>query len=161
MTRTTGNCNEFIALASTCGLLLLAAAASPADATGCSFEPQGEGRVAAVIDARSFRLEDGREVRLAGIEPVISEKTKANRTAALAAVVAGHDVRLSGEDDTPDRYGRQPAFVFLDRSETPVQTELLAQGEALVAATVTDKDCAFLLNAAEAAARRAKQGIWA
>ena len=35
----------------------------------CAFEPQGEGRVAAVIDGRSFRLDDGREVRLAGIEP--------------------------------------------------------------------------------------------
>src|SRR5882757_135010 len=112
MTRTTGNCNEFIALASTCGLLLLAAAASPADATGCSFVPQGEGRVAAVIDARSFRLEDGREIRLAGIEPVASEKAneKANEKAktdhpsALAAIIAGREVTLSGEDDTPDRY---------------------------------------------------------
>ena len=161
MTRTTGNCNEFIALASTCGLLLLAAAASPADATGCSFEPQGEGRVAAIIDARSFRLEDGREVRLAGIEPVISEKTKANRTAALAAVVAGHNVKLSGEDDTPDRYGRQSAFVFLAGSETSVQGLLLAQGAALVSATVTNKECASSLTAAEAAARQARQGTWA
>ena len=37
----------------------------PAVAAGRSFEAQGEGRVAAVIDARTFRLEDGREVRLA------------------------------------------------------------------------------------------------
>jgi endonuclease YncB( thermonuclease family) len=161
MTRTTGNCNEFIALASTCSLLLLAAAASPADAAGCSFEPQGEGRVAAIIDARSFRLEDGREVRLAGIEPVISETAQANRTSALAAIVAGHEVTLSGEDDAPDRYGRQPALVFLDRSGTSVQSLLLAQGAALVSTTVTDKDCASVLNAAEAAARQAKQGIWA
>jgi endonuclease YncB( thermonuclease family) len=161
MTRTTENCNEFIALASTCGFLLLAAAASPADAAGCSFEPQGEGRVAAIIDARSFRLEDGREVRLAGIEPVISETAQANRTSALAAIVAGHEVTLSGEDDAPDRYGRQPALVFLDRSGTSVQSLLLAQGAALVSTTVTDKDCALVLNAAEAAARQAKQGIWA
>ena len=34
----------------------------------CAFEPQGEGRVAAVVDGRSFRLDDGREIRLAGIE---------------------------------------------------------------------------------------------
>jgi endonuclease YncB( thermonuclease family) len=161
MTRTTGNCNEFIALAWTCSLLLLAAAASPADAAGCSFEPQGEGRVAAIIDARSFRLEDGREVRLAGIEPVISETATTNRTSALAAIVAGHEVTLSGEDDAPDRYGRQPALVFLDRSGTSVQSLLLAQGAALVSTTVIDKDCALVLNAAEAAARQAKQGIWA
>jgi len=139
--------------------MLVVGAAGPADAAGCSFEAQGEGRVAEVLDARSFRLADGREVRLAGIEPVTGEK--ANRTSALAAIIAGRDVKLSGEDDTPDRYGRQPAFVFVDGAETPVQGLLLAQGEALVSATVTNKECALVLMAAEAAARQAKQGTWA
>jgi endonuclease YncB( thermonuclease family) len=142
-----------------CSLVLIAAAVHPADAAGCSFEPQGEGRVAAVIDARTFRLEDGREVRLAGIEPIASDKP--NRISALSAIVAGRDVMLRGQDDAPDRYGRQPTFVFLAPSETLVQGLLLAQGEALVSATVTDKDCASMLNAAEAAARRARQGTWA
>jgi hypothetical protein len=41
-----------------------------------------------------------------------------------------------------------------------VQSLLLAQGAALVAATVTDKDCASVLAAAEAVARQAKRGIW-
>lgn len=155
--RTAGRCNRFVAAVLTCSLVL--AAARPADAAGCSFEPQGEGRVAAVIDARSFRLQDGREVRLAGIEPVVAEK--ADRSSALAAIIAGREVTLSGEDDTPDRYGRQPAFVFLASSDTLVQGLLLAQGQALVSATVTDKDCASILNAAEAAARQAKLGTWA
>jgi endonuclease YncB( thermonuclease family) len=141
-------------------ILLLAAAVGPADAAGCAFEPQGEGRVATVIDARSFRLQDGREVRLAGIEPVAIEKPQANRAPALATILADREVKLRGEDDTPDRYGRQPAFAFLVPSETLVQTELLAQGEALVAANVTDKECAGVLMAAEAAARQAKRGIW-
>jgi hypothetical protein len=112
-----------------------------------------------VIDARSFRLEDGREVRLAGIEPVATEKS--NSTSALAAIVAGREVTLSGQDDAPDRYGRQPAFVFVEGAETPVQAELLAQGEALVSANVTDRDCAAVLSAAEAAARQARRGTWA
>ena len=155
--RTAGRCNRFVAAVLTCSLVL--AAARPADAAGCSFEPQGEGRVAAVIDARSFRLQDGREVRLAGIEPVVAEK--ADRSSALAAIIAGREVTLSGEDDTPDRYGRQPAFVFLASSDTLVQGLLLTQGQALVSATVTDKDCASILNAAEAAARQAKLGTWA
>src|SRR4051812_44373774 len=85
------------------GVALLFAAA-PAIAAGCAFESLGEGRVAAVIDARSFRLDDGREVRLAGIEPAIPDKTKA--MAALSAIVMGRDVTLHGEDDAPDRYGR-------------------------------------------------------
>jgi len=112
-----------------------------------------------VIDARTFRLEDGREVRLAGVEPVASEKAK--ETSALSAIVAGREVMLRGEDDTPDRYGRQPAFVFIASSETSVQALLLSQGEALFSAAVTDKDCASVLSSAEGAARGAKQGTWA
>src|ERR1700682_1934424 len=157
--RTAGHCGRFFGAMLPCGLMLVAGAASPADAAGCAFEPQGEGRVAEILDARSFRLADGREVRLAGIEPVATQT--ANRTSAPAAIIAGREVTLSGEDDAPDRYGRQPAFVFLASSETPVQGLLLAQGEALVSATVTNKDCALILTAAEAAARRAKQGTWA
>lgn len=142
-----------------------AVAANSAIAAGCAFEPQGEGRVAAVIDPRSFRLEDGREVRLAGIEPVASEKAREKEknmaTAALSAIVAGREVILRGEDDTPDRYGRQPAFVFLASSETPVQAQLLAKGAALVSGTVADKGCAAVLTSAEAAARQAREGTWA
>ena len=143
------------AVAWPCTLLLVAA--SPAIAAGCSFEPQGEGRVAAVIDARSFRLQDGREVRLAGIEPVAEKRA----TSALSAIIAGREVTLRGEDDTPDRYGRQPAFVYLVSSETPVQAQLVAQGEALVSADVANRDCAAVLAAAEEAARQARQGTWA
>jgi endonuclease YncB( thermonuclease family) len=136
--------------------LLAAVAVHPANAAGCAFELQGEGRVAAVIDARSFRLEDGREVLLAGIEPVATD-----RTAALSAIIAGHDVTLHGEDDMPDRYGRQPAMVFLSGSDEPVQAQLLALGEALVSGSVADKDCASTLSTAEAAGRQAKRGTWA
>jgi endonuclease YncB( thermonuclease family) len=127
-----------------------------AHAAGCLFAAQGEGHVAAVIDARSFRLDDGREIRLAGIEPADTDKAKG--TAALAALIGGRDITLHGEDDTPDRYGRQTAFVFL--AETPVQSELLRRGEALFAADVADKDCAGTLAAAEAEAGKAKIGIW-
>jgi endonuclease YncB( thermonuclease family) len=154
MTNKTSRCRACVAAAA---VLLLHAA--PASATGCAFEPQGEGRVAAVIDARTFRLDDGREVRLAGIEPAIPDGTKA--AAALSAIVGGRDVTMHGQDDAPDRYGRQPAFAFLAGAETPVQSELLRRGEALVSTEVTDKDCAAVLAAAEAEARQAKMGTWA
>ena len=90
-------------------------------AAPCAFEPQGEGRVTAVIDARSFRLEDGREVRLAGIEPAFAEKPGLSARGRSTAMLAGRDVRLGGEDDTPDRYGRQIAFVWRLPDETLVQ----------------------------------------
>lgn len=137
--------------------VMLVLTAAPADAAGCAFEPQGEGRVAAVIDARSFRLDDGREIRLAGIETIAADKTKA----ALSAILTGREVTLRGEDDTPDRYGRQSAFAFLIDTETPVQSELLRRGEALVSAEVSNKDCAAVLGTAEAEARLAKKGTWA
>jgi len=143
-----------------CGVLVVAPAA-PALAATCFFEPQGEGRVTAVTDVRGFRLEDGREIRLAGIEPAWSATTGKDRTAALAAIIAGRDVTLRGQDDAPDRYGRQVAFVYLAGSETAVQNELLRQGEALVSADIADKDCAAALMAAEAEARQAKKGTWA
>ncbi len=146
-----------IACCATIAFCSIAFVSSGVHAGGCNFEAQGEGRVAAVIDARSFRLDDGREVRLSGIEPA----DKAKGAAALSAILAGRDVTLRGGDDTPDRYGRQLSFVFLAGSETPVQTELLSRGEALVAADVTDKDCASALAAAEAEARGAKRGTWA
>lgn len=130
----------------------------PAHAAGCLFTNQGDGHVAAVIDVRSFRLDDGREVRLAGIEP--ADTDKARGAAALAALIGGRDVTLHGDDDTPDRYGRQAGFVFVGGSETSVQSELLRRGEALFAADVADKDCAGTLAAAEGEASRAKIGIW-
>jgi len=126
----------------------------------CRFEPQGEGRVAEIIDGRSFRMTDGREVRLAGIETGDDESSRPERVAALAALVSGRDVTLLGPDDTPDRYGRQTAFVFLEASELPLQGQLLQQGQAIVSAETTDKDCAALLAGAEDEARRAKRGLW-
>jgi endonuclease YncB( thermonuclease family) len=150
------SCRKFVAASLTFGVV---AANGPAVAAGCLFEPQGDGRVAAVIDARSFRLADGREVLLAGIEPAGSETSK--NISALSAIVAGREVTLYGPDDTPDRYGRQPAFAFVDASQPPVQAQLLAQGAALVSGSVTDRDCAGLLAAAEATGRGAKQGVWA
>jgi endonuclease YncB( thermonuclease family) len=133
-------------------------ASGPASAAPCEFEPQGEGRVTEVLDIRSFRLDDGREIRLAGIEPAFPDKSASGR--ALATLLAGRQVRLHADDDTPDRYGRQSAFAWRLPDETLIQQELLAQGEALVSANVGDKACAAALLAAETAARDAKRGIW-
>jgi endonuclease YncB( thermonuclease family) len=135
--------------------LNFAAGSAPAAASACGFEPQGEGRVSAIIDARSFRMDDGREVRLAGIELVTDD------TAALASLVMGETVTLHGETDAPDRYGRQPAFVLVSSGDRSVQGMLLERGEALASGTVSDKACAGELAAAESVARQARRGVWA
>jgi endonuclease YncB( thermonuclease family) len=138
---------------------LVLACAGPAGAGDCLLELQGEGRVAAVVDGRSLRLEDGREVRLAGIERGGTDR--ASGRAALSAIAAGREVTLHGDDDTPDRYGRQPAFVFVAGSEHSVQSELLRRGEAMHSSDISEKNCAAALAAAESTARDAKLGIWA
>ncbi|MGH6681263.1 MAG: thermonuclease family protein, partial [Bradyrhizobium sp.] len=143
-----------------CAIMALLACTQPGFAAGCVFPPLDEGRVASVVDAMSFRLTDGNEVRLAGIEPVTGI-TKADRAGALAAIIEGHDVTLRGQHDAPDRYGWQIAFVYLTPSQSSVQELLLAQGEAFASPDVADKDCAAALMAAEKEARQAKKGIWA
>ena len=139
-------------------LVAFAAVATSARAAPCGFEAQGEGHVAGIIDGKSFRLSDGREIRLAGIEP--AGASKAERAAALAAVLKDKDVSLRWPDDAPDRYGRQSALVFLPPSGSLVQALLLSEGRAFVSTEVTDKDCAATLSAAEAEARTAKKGTW-
>ena len=138
---------------------LMLACVGPAGADDCLLEPQGEGRVVAVVDGRSLRLEDGREIRLTGIERGGTDRDS-GRT-ALAAIAGGRDVTLHGDDDSPDRYGRQAAFVFVAGSQHSVQSELLRRGEALAWVDITDKNCAAALAAAERTARDAKLGIWA
>ena len=138
--------------------LFVLATAGRAGAADCALERQGEGRVAAVADTRSLRLEDGREIRLAGIARGGADR--ANSRAALSAIAAGREVTLHGDDDTPDRYGRQGAFVFVAGSEHSVQSELLRRGEALVSSNISEKNCAAALAAAENAARDARLGIW-
>lgn len=127
-------------------------------ADGCQLDVQGEGVVSAVIDARTLRLEDGREVRLAGVEVVARDSD--NRRSSLARLIGQH-VILRGEHGDPDRYGRQSSFLFLEHAASSVQSELLARGEALASADVADKGCAAELATAETAARQARLGIWA
>lgn len=125
----------------------------------CDYETQGEGRVAAIIDGRGFRMDDGREVRLAGIEPGPS-LTPAESARALTALIAGRHVTLHYPTDMPDRYGRQPAFVVADDASQSVQRALVAQGEALADPAIGDAACAGELAAAEAEARAAQKGLW-
>lgn len=130
-----------------------------ASAAGCRLAPQGEGRAAAVVDGRSFRLEDDRDVRLSGIE--IFPERRQRATAALTALIAGREVTLHGDSDAPDRYGRQPAFVFRDAEPVSLQAQLLAAGEAVSAGDAADAECRAELSRAEAQARRDRRGIWA
>jgi endonuclease YncB( thermonuclease family) len=142
-------------------MLALTVGVASVRAEGCNSASLGEGHVADIIDARSFRLTDGREIRLAGIEPAASDASSPKSGSALSLIAKDQDVILQGNDDAPDRYGRQTAFVRLASSKALVQELLLAEGEAVVSADVADKDCAARFLAAEATARAAKKATWA
>ena len=139
--------------------------------SACRFEAAGTGNVRAIIDGRSFTLEDGREIRLAGIEvPLppaagesgpLAEAARAAR-AALESMLAGQSVVLRQNGAGADRFGRALAMVYVMRDGVArsVAHEMLARGFARVSAHVGDRPCAEELLAQERAARRAKLGLW-
>jgi endonuclease YncB( thermonuclease family) len=144
------------------------AQAPAAPAVDCGGNSETSGEVIRVIDGRSFLLADGREVRLAAIEtllPVPGDEDEARVAAALAAktaletLVLHHEVGLHVLRASPDRYGRLVAYVFI-QSETLVQRELLATGQALVSPTLLAARCRTYLQDAERDARTARLGLW-
>jgi len=80
----------------------------------------------------------------------------------LGALLAGKAVVLKGFGSDRDRYGRLVAQVFLvdPGSERWVQRELIASGDARVAARVGDRACASELLGDERRARQAMLGVW-
>jgi endonuclease YncB( thermonuclease family) len=148
-----------------CAAWCAAGALEPAHAqTACALETIGTGTVASVIDGRSFRLADGREIRLASIEvPLMaraggqsSAAANASRT-ALDTLLAGREVTLKASARETDRYGRVVAYVLA--GDVPVQHLLLGHGQARVS---TDAGpCRAELLAREAKARAERLGLWA
>ena len=152
------------------GNLGAAAQERPPPPIVCGGEILARGIAGRVADGRTFLLDDGREVRLAGIEvpPLAADSGSAPGGAAskdgLAALLAGSEIVLrQAEPQQTDRYGRIMAYAFVTRggSERLVQAELLAAGLARVAPRVGSRACAMELLSRESAARRAKLGLWA
>ena len=133
----------------------------------CGSAVSAQGTVGRVIDANTFTLDDGREVRLAAIEvpPLAAGAAPggAAAKAALEALIGGDAVVLRGADVAADRYGRLVAYVSAvrDGEEVFAQGEMLAAGFARVADRVGGRACAAELLRSEDAARRAKLGLWA
>ncbi|MEA2905752.1 MAG: hypothetical protein QOI12_3139 [Alphaproteobacteria bacterium] len=143
---------------------------TPGPASACRFAMVGSGKVARVIDGRSFVLDDGREVRVAAVEvpPIagsgdtgIADAAGVTARTELAALLAGHTVELRQQGPALDRYGRTLAQVYLpgDGSRSAAH-DMLARGYARVAAQVGNAGCAAELLARERAARAAKLGLW-
>jgi len=162
------------------GWLAGAAAAAPArtiaaaPGAACRFDLVGSGRVVAVLDGRSLALDDGREVRLAGIEtppgPNLGDEGPADagaRAAASAAKAAleslalGQTVELRQRQSESDRYGRILAFVSRPEDDEPSMAHrLIARGFARVGANLDDPACTAELLSRERVARAQRLGLW-
>lgn len=133
--------------------------------------------VAAALDGDTLRLNDGRELRLAGIEapqPDLPRADAANGpddTAAVAAaadaarqalaeLTAGRSVTLYYDQRRNDRYGRMVAQVVAP-TDVWVEAVLLQRGLARVHTARDVAAGAALLLQTEAAARAARRGLWA
>jgi len=126
---------------------------------------------ARVRNGRSFALDDGREIRLPGIEvPPLPRPGEAGvradaglaARAALAAMLAGQTVELRRSAPLADRYGRTLAHAWIVGAGPPRSAahEMLGQGFARVSAQVGNVACASELLAREARARAARLGLW-
>jgi endonuclease YncB( thermonuclease family) len=139
------------------------AATNAIAALPCGGEEIARGSVGRVLDGRTFVLDDGREVRLAGIETASPSAPANDGRDALTKLVADAQVVLRKAEFASDRYGRLFAYVEVAGPKSPrsVQAELLAEGLARVGDLVGERNCAAELRRRENAARGAKLGLWA
>ena len=127
------------------------------------------GKVAEIIDGDTVLLEDGREIRLVGLQapklPLgragfeawpLAEEAKQD----LSDMVLGKEVRLGFGGRRGDRHGRVLAHVF-GEDGTWVQGELLDRGMARVYSFADNRALLPEMLARESKARRAGRGIWA
>jgi len=144
------------------GALALACAhpalAEDGAAPSCGLETLGIFAAGPATDGRTFRLKDGREVRLAGIEVPPGAAAKE----ALEKLLGGRLVALKRQEPS-NRYGHLVAHIFAlqDGSEAWIEHEMIAAGLARAGTRIGAPACAAALLGAERKAREAKLGLWA
>lgn len=121
------------------------------------------------IDGDTVLLDDGREMRLAGVAapkapPGVKPEAwplEASARAALEQAAAGQVLEFRAASDPRDRYGRLVGFLanFDAPDHAGVAGELAAKG--LLRVTGRERDCDATLKAAEGRAIADRLGLWA
>jgi len=128
----------------------------------------GSGRVASIVDGDTLILDDGREIRLVGIQaPKLPLGRRNFKTwplaqksrAALGALTLGKIVTLSYGGRRKDRYNRLLAHLH-DSAGRWVQGELLRGGMARVYSFADNRAVVAQILVLERDARAARRGIW-
>jgi endonuclease YncB( thermonuclease family) len=141
------------------------AQAQPLPASGPCSTDAAEAVLGSVqaVDARSIRLEDGRTLRLVGIEPFSlltgnAADAEARLEFRLGELTSTGQVRFRPITGSPDRYGRLPALVWAGAAL--IQETLAGEGLVIAFANGASLPCFDRLLAAENSARRARRGYW-
>ena len=121
-----------------------------------------------VVDGDTLYLEDGRRIRMIGLNsPELGKRGRADEPFAVAArqrleaLVAASDGRvgvLPGKDDRDD-YGRTLAHVYNAQGEN-LEERLIAEGLGFLVAVAPNVDLVSCQQAAERHARQAGTGLW-
>jgi endonuclease YncB( thermonuclease family) len=136
-------------------LLLLSRSASARTATLPDLAPLGETEVQAVLAGGTLLLDDGRRLRLVGLEAPLGRAA----VAALDGLVTGRAVALHNAGNPLDRHGRVLAHVVADGIW--VEGELLTRGLARVQSFADNRRGVPEMLVLERRARRARRGLWA
>lgn len=119
------------------------------------------------LDGDSLLLEDGRQVRLLGVNaPEIGKDGQPDQPLSRAArersnrLTRGQSVRLQYDQERFDRYGRTLAYVTLPDGRD-LEKILLGEGLAWFVAIPPNVSRLEPYRAAEVQARAARRGIWA
>lgn len=151
-------------------LLALALAACGGDAPPAAEAPRGV--VAAVLDARTLALDDGAQIRLAGVNApqaaqggAVAEPLFEEARGALEAAALGRTPKLvyAEGDEIRDRWDRRVARVEVDviGGQGWLQARLIEDGLARVDPEEASRPWDEELLAREAAARAVGRGMWA
>jgi endonuclease YncB( thermonuclease family) len=148
---------------------ILALSAQTAVAGPCVLEKKPEAvAVERAIDGDTLLLDDGREVRLAGVAAPKAPPGKAAADwpageaarAALDKAAEGRVLEFRPAASGQDRYGRLVGFLadFDAADHAGVSADLAAQG--MLRITGRERDCDATLKAAEAKAIALRLGLW-
>lgn len=152
-------------------MALAAAVSGEARGEACALQDGAIRAVAAVLDGETLRLDDGSELRLAGILAPRAADAASDATfwppaqdarSALERLVGGRSIQLAGAERAADRYGRQIGHAFLlDRGRRIwLQGALLADGHARVYAHSDRAACLDEMTSLERTAHVAGRGLW-
>ncbi|NBB14616.1 hypothetical protein GVN21_04480 [Caulobacter sp. SLTY] len=127
-----------------------------------SLAAQGRARVVEVVTGDMVRLDDGSDLKLAGITaPKLSEPYGEASRERLADMVLGKDIELLSAGAAKDPFGRRLAQVRMAKGRRWVQGRMLREGAVRVRTFPESRALAGMMLRREGEARNKSDGLWA